>query len=227
MADWVGAVADLLAPLGDQLAERVKAAVVVRTDATGLRVLEPASPAHIEMGTMWCTSAMTTTWSSSMRREAMGNAGRGRSWRDAAGMCRPMRRACSIGYTPARVASAVEVGCWAHGRRRLVEQDTDARVAYPLQLIARLHRIEHLADAEQRTPDARRDLRQERSQRVVDKLERLLVPTLAAEPPSSAFAKALAYFVNRWTALTRFLADGRLALDNNLCEQRKRSDMTW
>ena len=58
---------------------------------------------------------------------------------------------------------------------------------------------------------------------MVDKLQRWLVPTLAAEPPSSAFAKALGYFVNQWTALTRFLADGRLALDNNLCEQQLRS----
>jgi hypothetical protein len=62
----------------------------------------------------------------------------------------------------------------------------DCRVAYPLKLIARLYRIEHLADA-------------------------------------SDLAKAAAYMINHWAALTRFLQDGRLKLDNNLCEQQLRA----
>lgn len=33
----------------------------------------------------------------------------------------------------------------------------------------------------------------------------------------------MAYFVNQWTALTRFLEDGRLSLGNNRCEQQRRS----
>ena len=42
-----------------------------------------------------------------------------------------------------QVASATEVGCWAHARRRLVAlKDMDCRVAYPLKLIARMYRIE-------------------------------------------------------------------------------------
>jgi transposase len=224
MADWVGAVAELVAPLSERLAARVKAAVVVRTDATGLRVLDPASPAHIELGTMWCY--VGDDKAVVFRYAPTGSGERG-PWAFLAGRQGYVQAdAASVFdrlYT-GQVAQAIEVGCWAHGRRRLVElQDTDARVAYPLQLIARLYRIEHLADAEHRPPDARRALRQERSQRVVEKLQRWIVPMLAAEPPSSALAKALAYFVNQWAALTRFLDDGRLALDNNLCEQQLRS----
>jgi len=60
------------------------------------------------------------------------------------------------------VGSAVEVGYCAHARRRLVElQPTDCRVAYPLQLIARLYRLEHLADAQQLAPPDRARLRRE------------------------------------------------------------------
>jgi transposase len=54
MADWVAGVADLVAPVVERLGARLRQAYVVRTDATGLRVLDPASPAHIELGTMWC-----------------------------------------------------------------------------------------------------------------------------------------------------------------------------
>jgi transposase len=55
-----------------------------------------------------------------------------------------------------RAAHAVEVGCLAHARRKLVAlQDMDCRVAYPLTLITRLYRIEHLADARGLAPDDR------------------------------------------------------------------------
>ncbi len=62
------------------------------------------------------------------------------------------------------VASAEEVGCWAHARRRLVAlKDMDCRVAYPLKLIARMYRIERLADARELSVDERTLLRKERS----------------------------------------------------------------
>ena len=41
-------------PVVDRLAQRVLEATVVRTDATGLKVLDPTSAAHIERGTVWC-----------------------------------------------------------------------------------------------------------------------------------------------------------------------------
>jgi hypothetical protein len=122
------------------------------------------------------------------------------------------------------VASAVEVGCWAHARRKFVAlQDTDCRVAYPLKLITRLYRIERLADLRGLSPEERAALRRKRSERELDKLERWLVRTLADEPPSSDLASACGYILNQWDALTRFLDDGRLSLDNNLCERQIRT----
>lgn len=223
MADWVAGVAELVTPLVEQLAARVRKALVVRTDATGLRVLDPASPAHIELGTVW---AYVGDDRDVVFRYAPTGEGATGPWAFLAGRTGYVQAdAASVFdrlYT-GQVATAVEVGCWAHGRRRLVElQDTDARVAYPLQLIARLYRIERLADLEHRTADARLVLRRERSVVLTEKLHRWLVAMLAAEPPSSALAKAAAYFINQWTALTRFLEDGRLDADNNLCEQQLR-----
>jgi transposase len=54
-------------------------------------------------------------------------------------------------------------------------------------------------------------------------LKRYLVITHGGEPPSSELAKAAAYIVNQWTALRRFVENGRLSLDNNLCEQQLRA----
>jgi len=53
LADWTAGVGDLVAPLVERLAQRVLAAAIVRTDATGLKVLDPQSPEHIQRGSIW------------------------------------------------------------------------------------------------------------------------------------------------------------------------------
>ena len=224
LADWVREVADRVAPLVDRIAERVvEDAYVVSTDATGLSVLDPSSPDNIERGTIWC---MVGDDNDVVFRYTPTGEGASGPWTFLAG-----RR----GYIQAdaasvfdrlyngHVARAVEVGCWAHARRRLVDlQDTDCRVAYPLNLIRRLYRIEHLANLRELQADVRAAFRQQRSTPQLDKLKPWLVRTLADEPPSSELAKASGYILNHWNALTRFLDDGRLHLDNNLCERQLR-----
>jgi len=49
-----------------------------------------------------------------------------------------------------------------------------------------------------------------------------LIEIAAQEPLASDLAKAAAYSLNHWKALTRFLEDGRIAPDNNLREQQLR-----
>lgn len=85
-----------------------------------------------------------------------------------------------------------------------------------------LYRIERLAHLKEFSPEQRAALRQERSQPVLDTLQRWLAGVLAKEPPSSELAKAAGYVINQWAPLTCFIEDGRLALDNNVCEQQLR-----
>jgi hypothetical protein len=100
--------------------------------------------------------------------------------------------------------------------------ETDFRVAYPLQLIRRLYRLEYLADLQQLTHEERAALRSERTRDALDSLLRWLLAIREQEPPSSELAKAVNYCLNHWTALTRFLDDGRLSPDNNVCEEQLR-----
>jgi transposase len=223
MSDWTGEVGIRIEPLADRLAERVRQAYVIRTDATGLKVLDPSSSENIERGTMWCY--VGDELDVVFRYTPTGEGASG-PWEFLAGRTGYVQADAASVFDRlfnGQAASAVEVGCWAHGRRRFVAlQDTDCRVAYPLKLIARLYRIEHLADARHLSPEERASLRQERSQPVLEKLKRCLVSTLANEPPSSELAKATGYLLNQWTALNQFVEDGRLILDNNLCEQQMR-----
>jgi len=224
LSDWVGEVAGRVEPLVERIAARiVNKAYVVRTDATGLKVLDPASPENIERGTIWCyvgddrnvVFRYTPTGEGATGPWAFLAGRRGYVQADAASVFDRLFNG--------QVASAVEVGCWAHGRRRFVAlQDIDCRVAYPIKLIGRMYRIERLADVKELPAEGRATLRGQRSRPVLDTLHRWLVRTLASEPPSSELAKAAGYLFNQWTALTRFLEDGRLGLDNNLCERQLR-----
>ncbi len=224
MADWVAAVADAVAPIVDLLAQRVQRAQVIGTDATGLKVLDPTSAAHIQHGTIWCYvgDGMDVVYTYAPTGE--GATGPWDFLRGRTGYVQADAASVFDRVYNGQAGNAVEVGCWAHARRRLVElQPTDCRVAYPLQLIARLYRIEHLADAQHLAPMDRARLRRERGALVLEKLKNALARAHVNEPPNSAFAKATRYVLNHWTALTRFLDDGRLSLDNNGTERALRS----
>jgi transposase len=218
LSDWTAAVGDLIEPLVDRLAERVLGAYIVRTDATGLMVLDPTSPENIQRGTVW---ALVGDDREVVFRYTPTGEGATGPWEFLAGRKGYIQADAANVFDRlfnGQAASAIELGCWSHARRRLVAlQDMDCRVAYPLKLIARLYRIEHLADARELTPEARTQLRQERSPPVLEKLKRWFLATCKSEPPSSDLAKAAGYALNHWEALTRFVKDGRVSPDNNLC----------
>lgn len=223
MSNWVAGAADLLLPLVDVLAERVLHAAVVGTDATGLKVLDPTSPQNVERGTMWCY--VGDDLDVVFRYTPTGEGATG-PWQFLAGR-RGYIQADAAGVFDrlfnGQEASAVEVGCWAHARRKFVAlAETDYRVAYPLQLIRRLYRVEYLGDLRDLAPEGRAALRAEYTHDALNSLKDWLDSTVAHEPPSSELAKAAKYCVNHWTALNRFLDDGRLSPDNNVCEQQLR-----
>ncbi|MBI4629713.1 MAG: IS66 family transposase [Candidatus Rokubacteria bacterium] len=223
LSDWTAAVGDLVEPLVERLGRRVLQAYIVRTDATGLMVLDPTSPDNIQRGTVW---ALVGDDRDVLFRYTPTGEGATGPWELLAGREGYIQADASNIFDRlfnGQAARAIELGCWSHGRRRLVAlQDMDCRVAYPLKLIARLYRIEHLADARELTPQGRAQLRQQRSEPVLEKLKRWFLATLQSETPSSDLAKAAGYALNHWEALTRFVKDGRVSPDNNVCEQQLR-----
>jgi len=223
LSDWVAGVGDLLTPLVERLSERVRNAYLVRTDATGLRVLDSGSPDNIQRGSIW---AVVGDDRDVLFRYTPTGEGAAGPWEFLAGRTGYIQADAASVFDRlfnGQAASAVEIGCWSHGRRRLVAlQDTDCRAAYPLKLIARLYRVEHLADAQRLSAEKRVEMRKARASPILERLKQWFVATAASEPPSSDLGKAAAYCLNHWTALTRFVEDGRVGLDNNLCESQLR-----
>jgi hypothetical protein len=116
-----------------------------------------------------------------------------------------------------------EAGCLAHARRKFFDlwanhKSTVAEQA--LVLFGDLYDIEReVADLD---VDERRRIRQLKAQPIADDLQAWLLLQRQRVPEGSATARAIDYSLNRWTALTRYLGDGRLPPDNNWIENRIR-----
>jgi transposase len=224
MCDWVAAVAEQIRPLVDRFWDLTLASHVLQADGTGLKVLDRDDPEHIRKGTMWCHVGDRRYVVFKYSPTGRGDDG---PWTNLAGREGYVQTDAANIFDRlhnGKRAHAIEVGCMAHARRKFFAlQDTDPRVAYPLQLIGKLYQVERIAEAQNLSPEERAALRNQRSRSILERMQRWYAKTVAKEPPESVLHKACAYSINHWQALTRFLEDGSIALDNNLCELQIRS----
>ena len=89
-----------------------------------------------------------------------------------------------------------------------------------IQRIAWLYRIE--ADARGLSSAQRLRMRQERSKPLWEELHAWLPLERTRVPDGSAIAKAIDYSLNHWQALSEFLRDGAVPVDNNHIENQIR-----
>lgn len=127
------------------------------------------------------------------------------------------------GYKASFTAGITEVGCMAHARRKFAElhlanQSTLAATA--LDWIGQLYAVE--TDAKHLSPALRLEHRQTRSASIANALHDWLKTQRLRVPDGSATAKAIDYSLNRWLALTRYLHDPALPIDNNHDERQIR-----
>jgi hypothetical protein len=117
---------------------------------------------------------------------------------------------------------AIEVGCWAHARRRFFDaQLTDReRALVAIGFIKRLYEADRSAS---RAPPSRRtEERRRLAAPVLETFKAWLDAESLEVLPKAPIAEAIGYARNQWSALTRFLDDARLKLDNNDAERQLR-----
>ena len=119
----------------------------------------------------------------------------------------------------------VRVGCFAHVRRKFFEAlGTAPEAQAALNFITALYRVEHLAQAAGELGSAAHLARRLADSAVTLEAFRVSLSTEEPKhPPKSPLGQAIRYARGQWTALTRFLGDARLALDNNASEQTLRT----
>jgi hypothetical protein len=116
-----------------------------------------------------------------------------------------------------------EVACWAHARRKFHEihiAHASPTTTEAIQRISALYAIE--AEIRGCTADVRRTIRQARARPLLDGMRLWLETTLSKLARKSDTAAAIRYAISRWKALTRYLDDGHLEIDNNAAERALR-----
>ena len=88
-----------------------------------------------------------------------------------------------------------------------------------VQRIGELYAIEREAKEHNLGPPERKQLRQERAPPLLAALKTRLEAHLPKVPPKGPLAEAIGYTLNHWTALNRYLDEGRLEIDNNAIER--------
>ena len=117
-----------------------------------------------------------------------------------------------------------EAACWAHSRRKFYEvtvANDKANIANEILIrIGNIYKIED--EIRGYKPDKRLKIRQEKSQSLIDDLFKRLKYLKNKLPAKSITAKAIAYALNNEAALTIFLTDGKIEIDNNAAENAMR-----
>lgn len=221
MCGWMRQAAELVVPLYELMKRRVLASRVIHTDDTPVEVLDPSLP-HTRTGRFWayvgdCRNPYVVyDYTPSRKRDgpaAFLKEYQGYLQADAFG-----------GYDGIYTGSAgkiIEVGCWAHARRKFFEakETAPAPAHEALARIGQLYTLERQAQEAQLAPVQIHSLRQEKSLPLLTAFRPWLDALREKTLPKSPIGTAARYALNNWTALIRYCEDGELAIDNNLAER--------
>ena len=229
MADQIMWGTDLLRPVWRGLMEEVRGAHVMHLDATGLPVRDKDSPKGIVVGSLWGYVGVTDDERSAVYLYASTGKGRGQRPGEVGPLDFLAKRqgfvvadAAGLFDVAFQSGERIEIGCNMHGRRYFIKalDAGDARAALPLSAFKALYDVE--STAHDMAPEQRLAERQRRSKPVYAELLAWCETYQPIEPPSSLLGKAVQYLLNHRVALTRFLDDGTLPIDNGLVERLHR-----
>jgi transposase len=210
--------ASVLRPLSRHLLQCIASAEVVWADETPLRVLDVKKT---KLGYLWTflTQNEKGEWLIGYRF-SMGRGGK-TPLDVLGGTTGALVVDGYTGYNPVTLPDGrTRVGCWAHARRRFFDALATAPEAREaMDLILALYRVEAQArEAEVVRTAAHRELRQRHSVPVLEQLRAWLEQQAPRHPPKGPLGQAISYAMKQWDALSRFVSDERLPLDNNRSE---------
>jgi transposase len=217
LCDWVAECADALAPIYEHLGRTIVGADYLQTDDTPITILQADGTSRT--GRLWVyvdPVGRRVYFDATATREREGPE---RVLKDFKGYLQA--DAYSAYDALYRSGRMLEVGCWAHVRRKFFDtREEDPEALKVLALIQKLYAIEREGVAMK--GEERRLLRQEKSVRVLEEIDRLRAELARTALPKSGLGEALRYLHNQREALGRYLLDGRLKPDNNGAENQLR-----
>src|SRR6202044_3723190 len=212
---WCGDVADLVEPLYELMAERVRQSHVVAPDDTIMPML---SVGKTKSARMWVyvgdEAHAYNIFDFTLNR---GRDGPKYFLRDY----EQVLLADSYGgYDGVVGGNAItRAGCWSHSRRKFVDAEKAApeiaRAA--VDLIGDLFRVER--QAKDFSVEQRLALPRDKSAPVLAKLREKLLEWKEQLLPKHPMAEAINYALNQWAELNVYCSDGAVPIDNNVSER--------
>ena len=208
-------MADLVEPLWELMAERVRASHVVGTDDTIMPMQNPGKTANARM---WVYIGdhdhPYTVFDFTLNRGRDGPKYFLRDYNqvllaDAYG-----------GYNGVVAGNAItRAGCWAHLRRRFIDAEKVAPeiAREAIEMISLLYAVEK--QAKDISAAERLALRQEQSAPVLAQIREKLFSWKEQLLPKHPMAEAVQYALSQWQELNVFCSDGAVAIDNNASER--------
>ncbi|MBM3366561.1 MAG: IS66 family transposase [Betaproteobacteria bacterium] len=227
VGDWVGNVHALLRPLANALQQYVLSAEKLHTDDTPIAVLAPGT-GKTKQARLWTyvrddrpagvDDAPAVWFAYSENRQGIHPQ---THLKDFAGI---LQADAYVGYDAVYASGKViEAACWAHARRKFHDihvQHPSAVTTQTLAQMAQLYQIE--ATIRGSPAEERQAIRQDQAKPLVEGLHRYLSEQQERISRKSVTAEAIGYAMNHWVALTRYLDDGRIEIDNNAAERSLR-----
>jgi transposase len=218
MGGWMGAGADWITPIYREMKTGLLAGTYLQADETPIRYLDPDVKGKSQQGWLWTYSHpegdVVFEWNISRSREGPREflkEFKGKLQTDGYGVYESLARE--------RNGELILIGCWAHARRGFHEALDEGRAAaWIVGQIGQLYGVEKALREHRAGPDLRAAVRAWQSRPVLVRLRRALEVIRRRVLPKSLLGQAIDYTLSRWEALTRYVDDGRLEIDNNLCE---------
>jgi transposase len=228
LADWVGGTSALLAPLVEALRRHVMSATKLHADDTPVPVLAPGN-GKTKTGRLWTyvrddrpagDATPAAVWFA-YTPDRKGEHPQAHLSKFAGTLQADGYAGFDQVYDTGRIQ---EAACWAHVRRKfydLVAAHKSPVAAEALERIGALYAIEK--EIRGRSPEERREVRNERARPLLESLKQWLDATLGKLSRKSDTALAVRYAFGRWEALLRYVDDGGIEIDNNAAERALRT----
>jgi transposase len=228
LAGWVGGASDLLAPLIDAIQKHVLAGSKLHADDTPMPVLSPGS-GKTKTGRLWTyvrddrpageDTAPAVWFAYSEDRKGEHPRQHLKNFRGG------LQADAYAGFHHLYGDGAIyEVACWAHARRKFHEIHVIHASPTTTEALARIGALYAFEEEVRGKPaDLRLSVRQARAKPLLDDLRKWMEKALHSLSAKSETAAAIRYALSRWRALTRYVDDGHLEIDNSPAERALRA----
>jgi transposase len=231
LCDWVGQAAWLLDPVVAGIQRHVFAAAKIHGDDTTVPVLMPGL-GRTKTGRLWVYVRDDRPFCGDAPPAAayFYNPNRGGE-RPAAHMASFTGFLQADGYSgfqamyhPARTKPGpiIEIACWAHCRRKVFDVWEQTKSPVAKEALDRIAAIYVIEDKARFAPAAERVEHRKETAPLLEAFFTWAEAAVVKLSAKSALAEAFRYILKRREALTRFVTNGRLEVDNNIAENAMR-----